>query len=308
MPKSKNASAGLSYVEEVTAGTTPATPTMTSLPFASHDLDIARDVLEGTDIQPDEMQRHTRLGNKHVAGSITADIRKGDFDPFLESAMRSSFSANVLKSGTTAKYFTIEDSATDIGNFYQYKGMTVNSLGLSVEGGASNPVQISLGFMGMDRTQSSVTIADTLTPISTNSPFDHHSGSLAIGNVGASSAMCVTSISLDIARNYEEGFCVGDPAANELFAGMSMITGSFVAYYMGDEIVSRYDLETLTEIEFTLDDETGGNPYTFLLPSVKLTSAPVPVSGRTGPRLITANFTALYDATEGSNLVITRTA
>lgn len=308
MPKSQNSRTGLAYVVESTFGTTPATPTLVSLPFATHDLNLEYDTLNGTDIEPDEMERHLRLGNRRVTGSIVGDLRKGDYDTLLESVMRNTWAANVLKIGTTPKYMTFEDSATDIGNFLQYKGSLVNSLSLSITGGASTPVQATFGIMGRDRTTSSSTVASSLTAASGNSPFDHHSGSLAIGNVGASSAMCVTSISMELSRNIEGAYCVGDPLINEMISGRSSLTGSFTAYYMDDSLIGRLQNETLTEIEVQVDDETGSNPYTFLLPSVKLTAAPVPVSAATGPRMIEVPFTALFDDTEDTTLKITRTA
>ena len=308
MPKSQNNSSILSYIPEVTYGVTPSTPTMITLPFASHSLDLVYETLAGTDIESNEQESHMRLGNRRVSGDIVADLRKGDFDYFLESVMRGSWSTNTLKIGQTRKSFTLEETATDISRYLQFTGNVVNSMGVSIQAGATSPVQATFGIMGKDRTRSGTTIATALTATSTNSPFDHHSGDLAIGDVGSSSAMCVTSINFDVNRNYEGAYCVGDPTINEMLAGKAAITGSFTAYYMDDAILARFQDETLTEISVSVDDQTGANPYTFLFPSVKLTSAPVPVSGPTGPRLIEASFTALYDATEDSALVITRTA
>lgn len=308
MTKSQNSRAGLSYVPEVTFGVTPALPAFISLPFATHDLDKVAETLAGTDIQPDEMERHMRLGNRSVTGGLVGDLRKGDYDYLLESVMRNSWVTNTLKVGTTPKFMTIEEAAEDISVYRQFTGVTANTMNVSITGGASSPVQASFGMMGKDMTISTVTVATTLTPASTNSPFDHHSGSLSIGNVGASSPMCVTAISFDVNRNYEAAYCVGDPTANELLSGRASISGTFTAYYMDDAILNRFNNETLTEIEIIIDDQTGLNPYTFLFPSVKLTGAPVPVSGPTGPRLIEVPFTALYDATEGSNLTIVRTS
>lgn len=308
MPKSQHSRAGLSYVPEITYGVTPATPTFLQLPFATHSLDLNFDTLAGTDIRPDEQEHHYRLGNRRVEGDIVADLRKGDYDYLLESVMRSGWTSNVMKVGQTLKSFTVEEVAADISQYRQFTGCVVNTLGMTLTGGASTPVQATFGVMGRDQTQSGATVATTLIPASTNEPFDHHSGDMAIGNVGSSSAMCVTAINFDINRNYEGAYCVGDPALNEMIAGRSSITGSFTAYYMDDAVLSRFQNEALTEIEVSVDDATGTNPYTFLFPSVKLTSAPAPVSGPTGPRLIEASFTALYDETEASSLVITRTS
>ena len=308
MPISQNSRASLATIVEATFGTTPSTPTLITLPFATHSLDDTRQTLGGTDIRGDEMERFLRLGDVTVAGDITGDFRKGDYDTLLESVMRGEWATNVLKVGTTPKFMTIEETAADIDQFRQFKGMTANTMNIAVTSGSSTPVQVTFGMMGREVTQSATTVATTLTAASSNSPFDHHSGDFALGNVGSSSTACVTAISFDVARNYETTFCVGDPFTKSMVSGNAAITGTFTAYYEDETLLARYTGETLTELELSVDDETGANPYTFLFPSVKFTGAPVPVSGPTGARMVEIPFTALYDATEGSNLVITRTA
>jgi len=56
----------------------------------------------------------------------------------------------------------------------------------------------------------------------------------------------------------------------------------------------------------SVNDPTGANQYSFQFPRIKINGADVPVDGGTGSRVITLPFVALYDATEGSNLVISR--
>jgi hypothetical protein len=65
--------------------------------------------------------------------------------------------------------------------------------------------------------------------------------------------------------------------------------------------------EVESELEVSVDDPTGANPYTFLFPRIKINGADVGVSGQES-RVITLPFVALYDTTETSNLVITRTS
>jgi hypothetical protein len=91
MAFSQNSRAGLSYITEVTFGVTPGSPALLSLPFNTHTLDLSKDRVQGNEIQPDRMLRFDRHGNRKVMGDIVVDMRKGDFDPFLESAMMSAF-------------------------------------------------------------------------------------------------------------------------------------------------------------------------------------------------------------------------
>ena len=90
----------LSYKAETTFGTTPA-GNFTNLPFSTHSLNLTKDRVAGNDIQADRMPRVDRHGNRQVAGDIVVDLRDADYDDFLESAMLSTWSTNVLKVGTT---------------------------------------------------------------------------------------------------------------------------------------------------------------------------------------------------------------
>jgi Phage tail tube protein len=101
MPFSQNSRAGLSYVPEVTFGVTPGSPAFVQLPYNSHTLDLTKDRVQGNEIQPDRMLRVDRHGNRQVSGDIVVDLRKGDFDAFLESALMSAF-ANSAPIATTA--------------------------------------------------------------------------------------------------------------------------------------------------------------------------------------------------------------
>ena len=92
----------LSYVAEATFGTTPATPTFIEIPYTTHSLNLTKQRVSGTDIQADRMLRVDRHGNRQAGGDIVADLRKADFDPFLESALMSAFADSATIATLTA--------------------------------------------------------------------------------------------------------------------------------------------------------------------------------------------------------------
>ena len=95
----------LSFITESTFGTTP-TGNFTNLPFSTHSLNLTKDRLAGTDIQADRMARVDRHGNRQVGGDIVVDLRDGDYDVLLESAMLNTWATNVLKVGVAPKRIT----------------------------------------------------------------------------------------------------------------------------------------------------------------------------------------------------------
>ena len=291
----------LSYIVESTFGTTPA-GNFTNLPFSTQSLNLTKDRVAGNDIQADRMPRVDRHGNRQVGGDVVVDLRKGDYDAFLESAMLNTWATDVLKVGTTPKYFSLEDYAADIDQARLFTGCTVSSLALSIA--PSQMVTSTFTMVGKDMTIGAT--EKTQDAASGNAPFDAYSGAVAIGNVGASSASgVVTGIDFTLNNSFAPTFVIGDDSAPALEVGRAEIEGTLTAYFEDAALITRFLNETETELSVSVDDPTGSNEYTFLFPRVKINSADVGVDG---PNSITISmsFVALYDSTEATNLKITR--
>jgi len=293
----------LSFITESTFGTTPA-GNFTNLPFSTHSLNLTKDRVAGTDIQADRMARVDRHGNRQVGGDIVVDLRDGDFDAFLESAMLNTWATNVLKVGTTPKFFSIEDYAADIDQARVFTGMSVSTMGISLA--PNQMVTTTFGMVGKDMTMSAT--EKTQDAASGAAPFDAYSGDISIGNVGGAAAVAiVTALDFTLNNSYAPTFVIGDDSAPSLEYGRAEVEGTLTAYFEDAALINRFLNETETEIEVSVDDPTGANSYTFQFPRVKINSADVGVDGPTS-RMISMSFVALYDAAEGTNLKITRPA
>ncbi len=305
MPFSQGSRAGLSYVPEVTFGTTPATPSLVQLPYTTHTLNLTKERVTGNDIQPDRMPRTDRHGNRTAAGDIVADLRKGDYDLFLESAFFNTFATNVLKVGTTPKFFSIEDAATDISQFRLFTGMSVSSLAVSIR--PNQMVTGTFSMVGKNMAISGTSVDPAKTVSSGNAPFDAYSGALSIGNAGSTltAAAIVTGIDFTINNALAPTFVVGSSTTPQLQYGMATVEGTITAYFEDAALINRFLDETQTALQVIVDDPTGLSDYTWLFPRVKINGADVPVDNPTS-RIITMPFVALYDATEGTNLKLTR--
>lgn len=299
----------LSYITESTFGTTPA-GNFQNIPFTSHGLNLTKDLVAGTDIQSDRMPRHERHGNKQSAGDIVVDLRKGDFDPFLESVMLNTWvdsgSNDYLLVGTTPKYFSIEDYSADIDQSRLFTGQTVSTMGISIA--PNQMVTTTFGMVGKGMSLPATSAEKTQDAASTNAPFDAYSGDLQIGNneAGLASSAIITQIDFNVTNSFAPTFVVGSDEAPALEVGRAEITGSFSAYFDNANLINRFLNETESAISVSVNDPTGTNPYTFLFPRVKINSADVGVDGPTS-RVISLGFTALYDTTTATNLKITRT-
>ena len=303
MAFSQGSRSSLSFITEATFGTTPAGD-FANLPFSTHSLNLTKDVLAGTDIQADRMGRVNRQGNRQVGGDIVVDLRDGDFDVLLESAMLNAWATNVLKVGTTPKFISVEDYAADIDQARLFTGLSVSTMGISLA--PNQMVTTTFGMVGKDMTMSAT--EKTQTAASGAAPFDAYSGDISIGNVGGASAVAiVTALDFTLNNSYAPTFVIGDDSAPSLEYGRAEVEGTMTAYFEDAALINRFLNETETEIEVSVNDPTGANAYTFSFPRVKINSADVGVDGPTS-RMISMSFVALYDTTEATNLKITRPA
>jgi hypothetical protein len=308
MPFAQNSRSGLSYVTEVTFGTTPA-GNLISLPYNTHSLNVTKDRVQGNEIQPDRMTRVDRHGNKQANGDIVVDLRGGDFDAFLESAMFGTWDAtpvaspDVLKVGTTLKTFTLEDAATDIAQYRLFTGMGVSQMAVSIA--PNQMVTTTFSMVGSNGTISAS--ARTITAASANQPFDSYSGDLSIGDVAsATTSAIVTGLDFSVNNTLSPTFVVGSDATPQLEYGMAMVEGTLSAYFESADLVNRFLSETESELIVSVNDPSAANQYTFTFPRIKINGADVPVGGQTGSRIINMPFVAIYDATEETNFFINR--
>ena len=291
----------LSYIVESTFGTTPA-GNFTNLPFSTHSLNLTKERVQGNDLQSDRMPRVDRHGNKQAGGDIVVDLRDGDYDDFLESAMLGTFSTNVLKVGTAPKYFSIEDYAADIDQAKLFTGCTVSSMGISLA--PNQMVTTTFSMVGKGMTLSAT--QKTQDAASGAAPFDAYSGDLSIGNVGALSASAiVTAVDFTVDNAFAPTFVVGSDETPALQYGRATVEGTFSAYFEDAALVNRFLNETNSALQVSVNDPTGSNEYTFLFPYIKINSADTSVGGPDS-RMVECSFVALYDSTEATNLKITR--
>lgn len=282
---------------------TPATGNFDYLPYASSSLNLAKDRVQGTDIHPDRMARHDRHGNRSVAGDIAFDLRADVYDDLLSGLMFNDWDTDQLKFGATPKYFTVEEYASDIDQARLFDGVAISQAAFSIK--PNQMVTTTLSTVGKDMSISSV--EKTVNPEVLNSPFDAYSGALQVGDSGGglTSIATVTGIDFTVNNSLAPTYVVGSSAAQCLEYGMGVVEGTITAYFKDLTLVNRFINEVESALSVSVNDPTGVNEYTFLFPRVKFNGADVPVNG-TGSRIITIPFVSLYDATEESNLTITR--
>ena len=294
----------LHYIAEATYGTTPSTPTWTPLPHTGTTLALTKDAIESEKLRGDRQVEDFRHGNKSIGGDVSSELEYGAFDDIIEAVMCGTWDTNVLKTGTTRRSFTLERKFADLDTpeFHRYTGVEFNTLALSVSPNAM--VGATFGVIGKDLALATSEVASsTYSADVGNTPFDSFTGSIT---EGGSTIATVTSLEMTIENGLEPLFSVGADTTNRPSIGKSRVTGNLTTYFDSKALYEKFINETESEIVLTLTD-TAGNDYQIDIPRVKYNSGQPDVAGE-GAVTVAMDFVALYNSSDESQLVITRTA
>lgn len=290
----------LAYVVETTYGQTPVTPSTQLVEYTSFDGGLTPNTLEDPTIKSNRQKSYARRGNVSTEGTLECILAPTNYDAFIEAALLGTWTADVLKVGTTKRSFAIEQGFNDIGEFRVFNGSTISTMGVSVP--VDGLVTASFGFQGANTTPFSTTSIDaTPTAVAQTEKFFHESGIFTEGNV---SVGFLSAIEFELDNNLTTNYALGVLGARDVSAGTVSVTGTVTALFESVEFYNKFVQNVDSSIEFTLVG--GANTMTFLFPRVKYTTGAVPVAGD-GPLTVTMEFEALYDATEDTVLKITRT-
>jgi hypothetical protein len=291
------------FVSEVTYGTTPAAPAFKPFPHTGTNLAMTKDGLESEKLRGDRQVEDFRHGNQSISGDVTSEFEYGDLDDILEGVLCGTWAGDVLKAGVTRRSFTLERKFADLATpeFHRYTGCEFNTFAMSVSPNAI--VTATFGVIGKGLALATTAIASsTYASASAVQPFDSFTGSI---QEGGSPIAVVTSIEFTLENGLEPLFAVGSKTTNRPSIGKSRLTGTMTTYFESKTLYEKFINETSSSIVLTLVD-LAGNEYEFDMPNVKYNSGQPDVSGE-GAVTISMDFIALYDATDASQIVITRT-
>lgn len=296
---------GLRYIAESTYGTTPATPTFTPLRHTSCSLGLSKNSSESGELNPSRQIQDLRHGAYQVGGEIGFELSTTTFDDMLEAVLGGTWSGDELKAGQTRRSFTFERYFADIAPadkpFHRFTGCELNTMSLNVQ--PDSRVTGSFGVIGQNMlTDTAIITGSSVNADTTTAGVDSFSGTL---QEGGSSIGVVTEISLNITNNLNPRFIIGSKQTARPSQGQIIVSGQIGVFFENSDMLDKFINETESSIEFSLPDPAG-NDLNFLLPKVKYSGGQPDVSGP-GEIILTMPFQALYDATEASNITITRT-
>lgn len=305
MAFSSGAQRDLYYKAETVFGTEDAVlgADFTEVRNTDDSLSLSRDSFVSDERRGDRGIHDMRLGNKQPAGDIGFEFGHGSFDDFIEAALGGTWTANVVKAGTTSRSFTLTKAFSDISQYQRYTGSVINTMSLEINPNAM--VTGSFGFICKDMdTGSGVYVTSPSAVSSTTAPFDGFVGTVTEASISG----VISSLSLSLDNGFERNFVLMSSTAPQMTSGKSNINGSITLYFADTTEYAKFVNETESSIEIQLQDPSA-NTITIKLPRIKYTSADVPVNSD-GATMITMNFQALYNSSgsDDSNIIVTRSA
>lgn len=298
------------YVPETAYGTTPALGTWETARFTSEGITATPLVNQSEEVRNDRMRGDQFKTSVDVTGNIDFELSATTYDTLFELAMNATWATNVLKIGKENKSISIEKNYSDLtaNHFIVFDGVRCSEMSLGFTHGEA--VTGSFNFAGSDVTSASATASSggTVNPATSNRVMNAVSDMTSLKIDGTAFSGCLSSVDFTINNNLRPAKCIGQDYPQDQFLGTADVTGSIEAY-LSDTTVQWYTdkviNQTAMEIEFTLSD--GTNTYTFHFPNCRISGDTPSAEGLDTDVMISAEFTALYDATEASSLVITRT-
>jgi len=296
----------LTIIRESIYGTPPATPTMKQLRWSTHTLELTKGMLNSTEIRGDRQLRYLRHGMKRVTGDIAGAMFYGDQDILWEAALCGAWTSeaagtpNTLKAGVTKYSHSIEDGALDIGQYFLYNGMVCEGFAIKTTAAALCTVQFS--FLGRDNVPSGTSVCASPTAPSDNEPFNSLTGTIT---EGGSAIANVSAIDITLNNGVDPTEAMGSDKPFDYILGDSTITGQLVAYFSDLTLIDKFFNETSSSLSLVLAGLPTNKTLTINIPHLKYTKGQTGVSGPKGMP-ITMPFSALYDSTAASNIVLTR--
>lgn len=298
--------ARLRAIKETNFGETPSTGTSRDLRFTGESLNFAIQTDTSKEIRADRQIADLVQLGAEASGDVQFELSYGSFDDYIAAALGGAWTEDVLQNGTNVPFFSIEKGFTDINQFILFRGMAVNTMSLDFAIGSI--LTGSFGFMGKDSViagTSGVPAAASGGEMTEVMNSATNFADLMIGGVAYDCGISQISLSTDAGLRAQNS--VGKLGACKINPGTFSPTGSMTVYFADAAIYSKYLANTPFSLSWAVED-AAGNRYDFVLPKVKITSANPTAGGLDTDVELAIEYQALYDATAGYTIQITREA
>jgi hypothetical protein len=287
----------------------PVNPAMSALRFTKENFKHANATVVSNEIRADRMRSDSLLVGQSVNGGFSFELSGTTYDTFLAAFLSGAWVANVLKNGVVAPTsFQFERGLLDVGQYFAFRGCNPADLNLTFP--SQEKVVGDMSFMGTLGAIASTSMLGTgvLTPVTTTQVMTSGPGINTINLNGSAIGVGVREIKLAVRNNLRARPVVDSLVTRAPGRGVLDITGSVTVYFATAALYAFFLAHSSFALAFRVSDgiPTTGKFFDFVLPKCKMPDDTVEVTGVDADIIETFQFRALYDATLGCEIQITR--
>lgn len=286
----------LSYILEVTPGTTPATPALQLLPtIGGAPMANISTVISET-IRSDRQTDDLILTDQDTGGDVNFELTFDAWKPLMIALLQSStpVAGDQWRNGAdTPNSYTFLKRVVNAGTttYFYYTGCQIAAMTFNIEVGGL--ITGSMSLIGYDENDTATEIVgSTYTPIAAYKLMSTAASVTTATITGATAQF--SSLTLNVNNNINQAKKVGTLGAFDL-ASFTLEVGGDISIYFED--LTAYTLfKNSTSFALDLQLTDGDNNIIDInLPKCKFNSLEPPIEGKDNFLMLEGNFTALRD-------------
>jgi len=295
----------IGILAETTWGNLPSPAVFTPVRFTGETLKIGREYVESEEIEPSGNVTDSIMVGGDASGGFDAEFSYGTFDALIESALRSTWSTNVIENAVTQKSFHIQKKQTGGGDaavYELYKGMVVNTMAINISAKAKTTV--SFTFAGKNGV-TGTTLTGSFGSATDTDILDASNAFVLDEAFGLSPLPKLMSMTINIDNGLTGRPVAGSVDLLRISQSRCRVTGSASFYFQNKAMMDMFLAGTGGELAVTLGKVTG-EKYSISMPSVKITDADHFSPNNEDDVMLNITWQASKDTTLGATIEITR--
>lgn len=297
----------IGFVAEVTAGTTPTSPTMLLTRATSETFKVGRNFTKSEQFNALSQVNDQILVANDAMGGFSFEWADGEaaIELLLEATLWGAWSTDVLLAGVTRKSISCEVKH-EAGTNDQFKLLTgLHGNELSLDFNAAEKIVGSFGLMGMTGTFATSAISGATYTAAGTEPVSV-TGDMALVSDGLSVAD-VTKMSLRVNNNCRQHRTLGSFNPTNVAKGTTEVTGDIEMFLNTGsfEEATAFLANTAFALSATAGNTTG-KMTEFEMNNVKFNDFELAAAANSQDLMIRAKYEAFYHAATGSALKVTR--
>ena len=211
--------------------------------------------------------------------------------------------AKTLTNGVVKRSFAVEEAFTDVGQYFLYTGQRIGTMTLTAKAGQL--VTGTFAFVGATSQNKTSGFASGYTAASSAQIMNATTnvGSVLEGSSLTALTTGIEEFTLNLDNALRPQMAVGSRYPKNIGYGRQTITGTINAYFYDTTLYAKFLNHTATSLVFSFTDGVGGGVRIYL-PKVYFSTDDPALGGIDQDVMEKIAFTAVYDPTVGSQIVI----